>query len=72
MRPFIGREVLDRRCGSARTAELIAERWDLSREERDEVAVRSHRLAAYAIEAGSVILCCGGGLGAGTQLQRVG
>ncbi|MCW2720769.1 MAG: acetyl-CoA acyltransferase [Pseudonocardiales bacterium] len=34
------------------SAELIAERWDLSREEMDEFAVRSHRLAAEAITAG--------------------
>ncbi|WP_214364821.1 thiolase family protein [Pseudonocardia sp. H11422] len=34
------------------SAELIAERWDLSREEMDEFAARSHRLAADAIEAG--------------------
>ena len=34
------------------SAELIAERWDLPRAELDEFAVRSHRLAAAAIEAG--------------------
>jgi acetyl-CoA acetyltransferase family protein len=34
------------------SAELIAERWNLSREELDEYAARSHRLAAEAIEAG--------------------
>ncbi|WP_433503069.1 thiolase family protein [Pseudonocardia halophobica] len=34
------------------SAELIAERWDLSREEMDEFAARSHALAATAIEAG--------------------
>lgn len=34
------------------SAELIAERWDLSREEMDEFAARSHALAAAAIEAG--------------------
>ncbi|MDN5854649.1 MAG: thiolase family protein [Actinomycetia bacterium] len=34
------------------SAELIAERWDISREEMDEFAARSHRLAAEAIEAG--------------------
>lgn len=34
------------------SAELIAERWDLSRTELDEFAVRSHALAAAAIEAG--------------------
>jgi acetyl-CoA acyltransferase len=34
------------------SAELIADRWDLSREECDEFAARSHRLAAAAIEAG--------------------
>jgi acetyl-CoA acetyltransferase family protein len=34
------------------SAELIAERWELSREEMDEYAARSHRLAVEAIEAG--------------------
>jgi acetyl-CoA acyltransferase len=34
------------------SAELIAERWNLSREELDEFAARSHRLAAQAIQAG--------------------
>jgi acetyl-CoA acyltransferase len=34
------------------SAELIAERWNLSRSELDEFAARSHRLAAEAIEAG--------------------
>ncbi|MEU7815408.1 thiolase family protein [Pseudonocardia sp. NPDC049154] len=33
------------------SAELIAERWDLSREEMDEFAARSHALASEAIEA---------------------
>ena len=34
------------------SAELIAERWDLSRDELDAFAVRSHALAAAAIEDG--------------------
>jgi acetyl-CoA acyltransferase len=34
------------------SAELIAERWSISRAEMDEFAVRSHRLAAEAIAAG--------------------
>lgn len=34
------------------SAELIAERWDISREAMDEFAARSHRLAAEAIRAG--------------------
>jgi acetyl-CoA acetyltransferase family protein len=34
------------------SAELIAERWDLSRSELDAFAVRSHRLAADAVAAG--------------------
>lgn len=34
------------------SAELIAERWDISRAEMDEFAVRSHALATDAIEAG--------------------
>ena len=33
-------------------AELIRERWGISREEQDEFAVRSHELAAAAIAAG--------------------
>jgi len=34
------------------SAELIAERWSIGRAEMDEFAVRSHRLAAAAIDAG--------------------
>src|SRR6266545_5857331 len=34
------------------SAELIAERWDISRPELDEFAVRSHRLAAEAVASG--------------------
>jgi acetyl-CoA acyltransferase len=34
------------------SAELIAERWSISREEMDQLAVRSHRLATAAVEAG--------------------
>jgi acetyl-CoA acetyltransferase family protein len=34
------------------SAELIADRWELSREELDAFAVRSHRLAAEAVAAG--------------------
>jgi acetyl-CoA acyltransferase len=34
------------------SAELIADRWDISRAEMDEFAVRSHRLASEAVEAG--------------------
>ncbi|MEV0110040.1 thiolase family protein [Nocardia sp. NPDC050799] len=34
------------------SAELIADRWDISRTEMDEFAVRSHRLAAAAVAAG--------------------
>lgn len=34
------------------SAELIAERWGISRTEMDEFAVRSHALASAAIEAG--------------------
>ncbi|MFJ9173783.1 thiolase family protein [Streptomyces sp. NPDC102360] len=34
------------------SAELIADRWKLSREELDRFAVRSHRLAAEAVAAG--------------------
>jgi acetyl-CoA acyltransferase len=34
------------------SAELIADRWHISRPEMDEFAVRSHRLAAAAVDAG--------------------
>jgi acetyl-CoA acyltransferase len=34
------------------SAERIAEQWDISRQEMDELAVRSHRLAAAATEEG--------------------
>ena len=34
------------------SAELIADRWGITRREMDEFAVRSHRLATEAIEAG--------------------
>jgi acetyl-CoA acyltransferase len=34
------------------SAELIAERWDISREQMDELAVTSHRAAAAASEGG--------------------
>jgi acetyl-CoA acyltransferase len=34
------------------SAELIAERWNVSREEMDELAVNSHRAAAAAAQAG--------------------
>jgi acetyl-CoA acyltransferase len=38
--------------GQGESAELIADRWALSRTEMDEFAARSHQLAAAAIEAG--------------------
>jgi acetyl-CoA acetyltransferase family protein len=38
--------------GQGVSAEMIADRWDVSREEMDELAVTSHRLAAAATEAG--------------------
>jgi acetyl-CoA acyltransferase len=34
------------------SAELVAARWKISREDMDEYAVRSHRLAAWAADAG--------------------
>lgn len=34
------------------SAELIADRWQISREEMDSFAVRSHRLASEALQAG--------------------
>lgn len=39
--------------GQGVAAEMIAERWDLSRSELDELAVRSHRLAHLATESGA-------------------
>lgn len=39
--------------GQGISAELIAARWDISREEQDAFALRSHRLAAAAQDRGS-------------------
>ncbi|WP_405865664.1 thiolase family protein [Streptomyces sp. NBC_00005] len=39
--------------GQGVAAEMIAERWDLSRPELDELAVRSHRLAHLATQSGA-------------------
>ncbi len=38
--------------GQGESAELIADQWGITREEMDEFAVHSHRLAAQAIAAG--------------------
>jgi acetyl-CoA acetyltransferase family protein len=38
--------------GQGESAELIADRWQISREEMDEFAVQSHRLAGEALAAG--------------------
>jgi acetyl-CoA acyltransferase len=38
--------------GQGESAELIADRWQISRDEMDEFAVRSHQLAAAALEGG--------------------
>ncbi|HET7399098.1 MAG TPA: thiolase family protein [Intrasporangium sp.] len=38
--------------GQGESAELVADRWGINRGEMDDFAVRSHRLAAQAIEAG--------------------
>ena len=38
--------------GQGESAELIADRWQLGRDEMDEFAVRSHQLAAAAVESG--------------------
>jgi acetyl-CoA acetyltransferase family protein len=38
--------------GQGESAELIADRWDISREEMDQLAVTSHQRAAAATEAG--------------------
>jgi acetyl-CoA acyltransferase len=37
--------------GQGESAELIADRWEISRGEMDEFATRSHRLASEAVEA---------------------
>ena len=42
------------------SAELIAERWEVTRAEQDELGLRSHRLAARATdEAASSRECAG-------------
>ena len=41
------------------SAELIADRWNISRAEMDEFAVRSHRLAAEAVAAGAFTVTTG-------------
>jgi acetyl-CoA acetyltransferase family protein len=38
--------------GQGESAELIADRWQISREEMDEFAIQSHRLAGEALAAG--------------------
>jgi acetyl-CoA acyltransferase len=38
--------------GQGESAELIADRWQIGRDEMDEFAVRSHQLAAAALESG--------------------
>jgi acetyl-CoA acyltransferase len=38
--------------GMGEAAERIADKWQISRREMDELAVRSHRLAAAAVDAG--------------------
>ena len=38
--------------GQGESAELIADRWSISRAEMDQFAVRSHRLASEALQAG--------------------
>jgi len=40
--------------GQGVAAELIAAKWSISREHQDEFALRSHRLAAAAVDSGSV------------------
>ncbi|WP_063016568.1 thiolase family protein [Nocardia nova] len=59
------------------SAELIAERWDISRTEMDEFAVRSHALATEAIAAGRfddemVKLALDGEIRTGDQAVRPG
>ena len=55
----VRRPVAGRSCASrydfvhqGESAELIADRWEITRAEMDEFAVRSHRLAAEAVAAG--------------------
>ena len=54
------------------SAEIIAERWKLSRTELDEIAVRSHANAAAAADAGSFDgeLAPVGGVGADEGIRR--
>ncbi|MFG2586141.1 thiolase family protein [Streptomyces malaysiensis] len=47
---FLPNHTLD---GQGIAAEMIAEQWELSRSELDELAVRSHRLAHQATESGA-------------------
>jgi acetyl-CoA acyltransferase len=44
--PMVGERYPDGLVGQGISAELIAARWDLSREQLDEYAARSHRLSA--------------------------
>ncbi len=65
--PFSGSEGWRRRYGTQevsqfRSAEMIAEKWDLSREDMERFALESHRRAATAIDEGRF----------GTQIVAVG
>jgi len=55
--PFIGAKGWDARYGDEevnqiRSAEMIAEKWNISREEMDAFALESHRRAQHATEQG--------------------
>jgi acetyl-CoA acyltransferase len=50
--PSMARRYPDGLVGQGISAELIAAKWGLTRDELDEFAARSHRLAAAATEAG--------------------
>jgi acetyl-CoA C-acetyltransferase len=55
--PFTGSAGWEKRYGTQevsqfRAADMIAEKWDISREEMEEYALRSHRLALTAINEG--------------------
>jgi acetyl-CoA C-acetyltransferase len=58
--PFSGSEGWQKRYGSQevsqfRAAEMIAEKWSLTREQMEEFAVRSHERAISARESGRFV-----------------
>jgi acetyl-CoA C-acetyltransferase len=54
--PFVGSTGWEKRYGDQevsqfRSADMIAEKWDISRQQMEEYALESHRRAVFAIEA---------------------